>query len=195
MPIDHLPPRVHVVGRKNSGKTTLICELIAALSVQGIRVGSIKHTPHRHEFDHPGKDSHRHGACGACVTGIISSKAGAVFWTIPPEHDREQRYAALLRMYVECDIVLVEGDTQTVAPKVEVWRSEVGMRPFAAEGLAVHAVISDDAPGVDLERWPRVDLHGLCRNILRLASRSPRLDPGLPTGSQNETQVNAAASC
>lgn len=195
MPIDRLPPRVHVIGRKNSGKTTLICELIRTLSQQGIQVGSIKHTPHQHEFDQPGKDSHRHRAAGACAAGIICPEAAAVFWTIPAAYDREQRYAALLRMYTACDIVLVEGDTQTVAPKVEVWRSEVGVAPFAAEGLAVHAVISDDAPGVDLEVWPRADLDGLSRNLLRLASRSPRLDQGPPVGSQNETQADAVASC
>ncbi|MBL8850066.1 MAG: molybdopterin-guanine dinucleotide biosynthesis protein B [Planctomycetaceae bacterium] len=195
MPRDLVPPRVHIVGRRNSGKTTLICELIAAISQQGLNVGSIKHTPHRHEFDHPGKDSHRHRAAGACAAGIISPDAGAVFWTIPPEYDREQRYAALLRMYVECDIVLVEGDTQTAAPKVEVWRSAVGLPPFASEGLAVHAVISDDTTDLAPELWPRADIHGLSRNILRLASRSPRLDQGLPAGSQHETQEDAVASC
>lgn len=169
MPIDRLPPRVHVIGRKNSGKTTLICELIAAFSDQGLRVGSIKHTPHRHEFDHPGKDSHRHRAAGACAAGIISPEAGAVFWQIPREYDREQRYAALLRMYAECDIVLVEGDTQTIAPRIEVWRSCVGAPPFATEGISVQAVVTDEPLEISVERWPRSDILHVARALQSVA--------------------------
>lgn len=172
MPNDRVPPRVHIIGRRNSGKTTLICELIAAFAQQGLNVGSIKHTPHRHEFDRPGKDSHRHRAAGASVAGIISPESGAVFWQIPRGCDREQKYAGLLRMYAECDFVLVEGDSQTAAPRVEVWRSDVEVPPLAAEGLVVHALITDDAPDLDLELWPRADLHVLSRNVQRLASRS-----------------------
>jgi molybdopterin-guanine dinucleotide biosynthesis protein B len=170
MSSDRLPPRVHVVGRRNSGKTTLICELITVLSDQGLQVGSIKHTPHRHEFDRPGKDSHRHRTAGACTAGIISPEAGAVFWTIPPDYDREQRYAGLLRIYSDCDLVLVEGDTQTVAPKVEVWRAAVGAPPFANEGMSVHAIVTDDAFDGSTPRWSRGDVPALARSLMSLAS-------------------------
>lgn len=169
MPSDLLPPRVHIIGRKNSGKTTMICELIAAFSDQGLKVGSIKHTPHQHEFDQSGKDSHRHRAAGAYAAGIISPGAGAVFWRIPREYDREQRYAALLRMYAECDIVLVEGDTQTIAPKIEVWRSCVGAVPFASEGISVRAVVADEPLEIAVERWPRSDILRVARMLLSVA--------------------------
>ena len=59
-------PAVAVVGRHNSGKTTLIVKLIAELTRRGIDVGSVKHH-HRtgFEFDVPGKDSYRHREAGA----------------------------------------------------------------------------------------------------------------------------------
>ncbi|MDC0936360.1 molybdopterin-guanine dinucleotide biosynthesis protein MobB, partial [Pirellulales bacterium] len=65
-------PRVHIVGRKNHGKTTLIVELIGELRGRGLRVAAIKHTSHAHDLDTPGKDSHRHGEAGAAVVGILS---------------------------------------------------------------------------------------------------------------------------
>ena len=45
--IDIPSPAVAVVGRHNSGKTTLIERLIAELTGRGLDVGSIKHHSHR----------------------------------------------------------------------------------------------------------------------------------------------------
>ncbi|MEO2032331.1 MAG: molybdopterin-guanine dinucleotide biosynthesis protein B, partial [Planctomycetaceae bacterium] len=59
--------RIHIVGRKNSGKTGLIVELVSFLTDLGYCVGTIKHTHHDHELDTPGKDSYRHCAAGAKV--------------------------------------------------------------------------------------------------------------------------------
>jgi len=66
------PPPIHIVGRKNAGKTTLVCDLIAALTQQGLRVATVKHTHHQHELDVPGKDSWRHREAGAAAVGILS---------------------------------------------------------------------------------------------------------------------------
>ena len=72
--------RIHIVGRKNHGKTTLVVDLIQAMRKAGCRVGSIKHTHHGHELDTPGKDSHRHRTAGADVVGICSPSLNALFW-------------------------------------------------------------------------------------------------------------------
>ena len=53
--IDIPSPAVAVVGRHNSGKTTLIERLIAELVGRGLDVGSIKHHSHRgFDIDIPG---------------------------------------------------------------------------------------------------------------------------------------------
>ena len=57
--------RLHVLGRKNHGKTTLVAELVAELTRRGWRIGTIKHTHHHHELDTPGKDSWMHRQAGA----------------------------------------------------------------------------------------------------------------------------------
>ena len=46
--------RIHIIGRKNHGKTTLIVELIEEFTRLGLSVGAIKHTSHSHELDVPG---------------------------------------------------------------------------------------------------------------------------------------------
>ncbi|MBD9215300.1 MAG: molybdopterin-guanine dinucleotide biosynthesis protein MobB, partial [Senegalimassilia anaerobia] len=54
-------PAVSIVGRHNSGKTTLIEKLIAELVGCGLDVGSVKHHSHvGFDIDIPGKDSWRH---------------------------------------------------------------------------------------------------------------------------------------
>ena len=50
-------PALAIVGRHNSGKTTLIEQLIAELVARGYDVGSVKHHSHvGFDIDYPGKD-------------------------------------------------------------------------------------------------------------------------------------------
>ncbi len=148
--------RIHIVGGKNHGKTTLVCELIAELKGRGLRVGSIKHTHHHHELDTPGKDSHRHRESGADLVGILSPTQSAVFWPGAPNDGRasaageEERYTAFEPLFRECDIVLVEGDTRTSAHKLEVWRAVCGTPPLAQHLTNVLAIVSDDAVDCDV---------------------------------------------
>lgn len=70
---------VALIGRKNSGKTTLVEQLIAELARRGIVVSSLKHHSHDDfEIDIPGKDSYRHHEAGTVATAISSAKRFAV---------------------------------------------------------------------------------------------------------------------
>jgi molybdopterin-guanine dinucleotide biosynthesis protein MobB len=167
--------RVHIIGRKNHGKTTLVVELVQALSARGLRVGTIKHTHHHHELDTPGKDSHRHRESGAAAVGICSPSMNAVFWsgnrdTSQSGSNQEDKYAVFAAMFERCDLVLVEGDTQTDAVKVEVWRSAVGSAPIALDNNSVAAVITDDVLTVatDVPVWPRSDVNAVVDGLLSL---------------------------
>lgn len=149
--------RLHVVGRKNHGKTTLVCDLTERLTQLGHRIGTIKHTHHQHELDTPGKDSHRHRTAGADRAGILSPKLNAIFWSetgpsknqssAPPDGD--QRYECFGEFYADCDLVIVEGDTQTRADKIEVWRAEVSDSPLARADTTIKLVVSDNDPHVE----------------------------------------------
>ena len=61
---------IQVVGYKNSGKTTLVSELVRTLTSEGYRVGTLKHDAHDFEPDIPGKDTWQHRKAGAQVTAI-----------------------------------------------------------------------------------------------------------------------------
>lgn len=161
--------RVHILGRKNHGKTTLVVELVSYLAEHGYRVGAIKHTHHEHQLDTPGKDSYRHREAGATVSAILSPGMNAVFWTPPPRPRGEPAaYDEFAPHFASCDLVIVEGDTLASAPKVEVWRAAVGSQPLAADDETIAAVITDDELPLARTVWPRNDVARIAEGVLRL---------------------------
>jgi molybdopterin-guanine dinucleotide biosynthesis protein MobB len=173
--------RIHIVGRKNHGKTQLVVELVTELSARGLRVGTIKHTHHRHELDTPGKDSHRHRTAGAAAVGVLSRSMSAVFLPAGPCGPAEDRYAALAPSLGHCDLVVVEGDSATTAPKIEVWREVLGTAPLAQQDDSILAVVSDDRVDMATRVWRRSDVVGLAnwmlQEVLRLSANSPHEAP------------------
>ena len=119
--VDIPSPAIAVVGRHNSGKTTLIVKLIAELTARGHDVGSVKHH-HRSgfEFDVPGKDSYRHREAGATETVIAAPGQMARVKTI----EGEQECAAIVRSMPGHDIVVVEGYRKSGLPTIEIMRAE-----------------------------------------------------------------------
>jgi molybdopterin-guanine dinucleotide biosynthesis protein MobB len=163
-----MPTRIHIVGRKNSGKTTLVCDLVAELTRRGLGVATIKHTHHRHELDTPGKDSHKHREAGAAAVGILTPQMTAAFIPMDREEMGSHRYAAFESIFANFDLILVEGDLQTTAPRIEVWRSVVSERPYAAEDGTIVAVVSDESPqDTSCPVWPRANIAGLANEILK----------------------------
>ena len=158
--------RLHIVGGKNHGKTTLIVELLACLRERGLRVGTIKHTHHRHELDTPGKDSHRHRVAGAAVVGVLSPGLAAVF--VPTEQQTDE-LRLLAPLFTDCDLVLVEGGARQDAPKIEVWRAELGPPLFAADP-ATRAIVSDDPFEGTIPLLPRSDVAKVADWILEVFS-------------------------
>jgi len=160
--------RLHIVGRKNSGKTTLVVDLVRYWTAEGLRIGTVKHTHHRHELDTPGKDSHRHREAGAAAVGILSPQMNAVFWPAAPHEDSSNRYDQFAGLLTTCDLVLVEGHLQTTGPKVEMWRAAIGQPPYAAEHPGILAIVSDDQPNLSLPVLPRRDIPALAAALWRL---------------------------
>ena len=161
------PYRVHIVGRKNSGKTTLVCDLVRELTGRGLKVATVKHTHHRHELDTPGKDSHQHREAGAAAVGILSPHMTALFVPVDREERGDQRYLRFESLFADCDLILVEGDLQATAPRIEVWRSVVSERPYAAGDRTIMAVVSDDQNvGVTCPVWNRHPISQVADRLL-----------------------------
>ena len=113
-------PAVSIVGRHNSGKTTLIEKLIAELVARGLDVGSVKHHSHvGFDIDIPGKDSYRHRAAGASETVIAAPGQMARVKTVKGEIE----CADIVRSMPGHDIVVVEGYRKSGLPTIEIMRS------------------------------------------------------------------------
>ncbi len=166
------PVRVHVVGRRNAGKTTLVCELVAELVRRRLKVATIKHTHHEHELDTPGKDSHRHRQAGAAGVGILSPALHALFVPVLPQElqsDPDSRYRRFTSAFSDCDLILVEGDLHTAAMRVEVWRSGLTEEPYACADSQIVALISDDdCPDICCPKIPRSSISRIADEFLRL---------------------------
>jgi len=166
--------RVHIVGRKKHGKTTLIVALIEELCRRNLRVGGIKHSLHDHDLDAPGKDSYRHRQAGAQPAAIVTPALLGVFL---PLHSGQCPYDLLEPLYRQCDLLLVEGDIDAEGPKVEVWRQSAGGSCLASERNDILAVISDEVPEIAVPIWPRRNVPLIADEILRLISSFKRITP------------------
>jgi len=156
---------IHLVGRQNHGKTTLMVELVEEFTRRGLVVGTIKHSSHAHELDTPGKDSYRHRKAGARPAAVIAEQLIGV-WL--PRDPAEDSYGVLEPMFTRCDLVLIEGDIDREGIKVEVWRRVVGGRCLAETHPDIRSIISDDSPGLDIPVWPRSDVPLLSTRLLNL---------------------------
>ncbi|TQQ80971.1 molybdopterin-guanine dinucleotide biosynthesis protein B [Halonotius terrestris] len=130
-------PPVCVVGPSDSGKTTLIESLVAALESAG-RVGTIKSIHHDIEIDTPGKDTHRHRTAGAdTVVGLTPSLS---FEITPGGKDAADSERALLEATVSdlqdagYEFVLIEGFHDAPYPKVVLGDREGIEPPVVARG-------------------------------------------------------------
>lgn len=125
-------PAIAVVGRHNSGKTTLVVKLISELAKRNYNVGSIKHHSHGDfEIDYPGKDSYRHREAGATETVIASPVKMARVKTL----DREIECSEIVASMPGHDIVVVEGYRKSGLPTIEVFRSENNADRAVAEAF------------------------------------------------------------
>ena len=164
---------VHIVGRKNHGKTTRVADLVAEFCRRDVRVGTIKHSCHQHDLDTPGKDSYLHRHAGANPAAIVTADAFGVFLRREPDTDF---YARLAPWFTDCDLVLIEGGIEASGLKIEVWRAAVGTPCLAPEYPQIAAVVSDDAPAVAVPVWPRSAVAALMSQVVPspAPSASPR---------------------
>ena len=151
--IDIPSPAIAVVGRHNSGKTTLIEKLIAELVARGHDVGSVKHH-HKtgFEFDVPGKDSYRHRQAGASETVIAAPDQIARVRTL--EHEVE--CSEIVRSMPGHDIIVVEGYRKSGLPTIEIMRSGNPADAQVAEAF-VQAAEAGESLGADFTQKSRGD--------------------------------------
>jgi molybdopterin-guanine dinucleotide biosynthesis protein MobB len=149
---------VAFVAKSNTGKTTLLEQVIWELKNRGYKVGAIKHDAHRFDIDHPGKDSHRLTEAGADTMLITSPEKLALI----KKHAAAPPLEELIATYfADMDIVLTEGFKMSSLPKIEVHRQERSptllCRGEHHDPMLV-AVASDEALKLDV---PVLDLNDI----------------------------------
>jgi molybdopterin-guanine dinucleotide biosynthesis protein B len=145
-------PIISIVGKSDSGKTTLIEKLIHELRKRGYRVATVKHDIHGFEIDHEGKDSWRHKSAGADQVIISSPKRIAMIRDTDKDHSLEE----LRRLFIrDVDIILSEGYKRGPHPKIEVFRKERETSPLCSKednliAMASNVAFDIEAPCLDI---------------------------------------------
>jgi molybdopterin-guanine dinucleotide biosynthesis protein B len=129
------PPVFGIVGWKNSGKTTLMANLIRELTHRGFAVSVIKHAHTKFEIDHPGRDSFEMREAGARQV-ILSSP---------------RRFALMRELG---DFVLVEGYKREAYPKLEIRREGAASRDPLAGAYPEIVAIASDRPEEEKDALP-----------------------------------------
>ncbi|MDI6872011.1 MAG: molybdopterin-guanine dinucleotide biosynthesis protein B [Bacillota bacterium] len=114
------PPLLAVVGWQEAGKTSVTSALVREFSRTGLRVAVVKHDPHGHETDTPGKDTYVHRESGAEVTVLAGPQLVTTWWRVK----EPLSLAVLVRQSPPVDLVLAEGWKGEPVPRVVVVRPE-----------------------------------------------------------------------
>jgi len=137
---------VAIIGRKHSGKTTLVVRLAAELHRRGHRVMTIKHGAHTFNIDPASTDTYRHYHEGQSerVAMVAPDKFALVMrWSeeIGPE-------AIATRYMSDADIVLCEGFKRSALPKIEIHRKDAHAAPLfggpEVDVVSYVAMVTDD---------------------------------------------------
>jgi len=138
-------PSIAIVGYHDSGKTTVMVNLIRVLKKRGYRVAAVKHAAHGYDMGPPEKDSSRCFAAGADKAAVAGPEGLTV-------HERTARPLSLSDVRTRItgvDLILVEGFKGEPGPKVGVFRQGGnGDLAAAVEGLV--AAVGDCPPGLAL---------------------------------------------
>jgi molybdopterin-guanine dinucleotide biosynthesis protein B len=151
-----MPQMISIVGRSQSGKTTLIEKLIPALKHRGYKIGTIKHSHHIFDFDKTGKDSWRHKDAGADT--VIIASPGKIAMV---KNDYLGSLDGLQRFFDDLDLIITEGYKKEDKPKIEVVRAARHADVLLENDKHLVAVVSDvelqlNVPVFDLEDVDRL---------------------------------------
>ncbi|MGD2176597.1 MAG: molybdopterin-guanine dinucleotide biosynthesis protein B [Anaerolineae bacterium] len=157
-------PIICVVGRSESGKTTLLEKLIREFKRRGHRVATVKHHSHSGlDFDRPGKDTWRHAQAGSDHVVIASPDRLASIRRV----DREPTLDEIAGAIHDVDVILAEGYKRTGQIKVEVVRAARSSEPLCTPSELLALVTDVDIP-YDVRQFGLNDASGLADLVEKL---------------------------
>jgi len=136
-------PIICIIGRSNSGKTTVLEKLIRKYRRRDYRVATIKHHSHPGiEIDRPGKDTWRHAQAGSDHVVISAPDRVASIRRV----DREPTLEEIATSIHDVDVILTEGYKQTDQGKIEVVRAARRNEPICTPGELLALVTDVNIP-------------------------------------------------
>jgi len=164
-------PIISIVGKSDSGKTTLIEKLVPELTRRGYRIATVKHDVHGFEVDREGKDSWRHKKAGAHMVVISSPNKVALIRDVEKDLTLDEIRDKLIR---DVDLILSEGYKRDVQPKIEIFRKEKHQELLCAKEDNLIAIVSDQTFNVGVPCFDLEDMKGLSSFIEKEILRSPK---------------------
>ena len=157
-----MPPIISIVGKSNSGKTTLIEKLVPELKQRGHRIGVIKHALHGFNMDHEGKDSWRHKKAGADTVIVAAPDGLAVMKTSGCDS-----LGKLLPFLEDVDLVITEGFKKDRYPKVEIVRAARTRQPLCRDDDTLVAFVTDTELDLNVPCFGLEDIPSLADLIVQ----------------------------
>ena len=142
-------PIISIVGKSESGKTTLLESLIIELKQRGYKVAVIKHALEDIELDKQGKDTWRFIQIGSDVVAISSSHKLVLMKKLERDFSPQELSRFIAWDY---DLILTEGFKQSGTVKIEVHRKEQG-EGLLAPTKHLLAVVTDEPLDVDVPQF------------------------------------------
>ncbi len=167
-------PIISIVGKSNSGKTTLITGLVTELKRRGYRVAVIKHSSAEVEPDTLNKDTWRFTQAGSDVSAITTESRFAMFKKLDRALRPEELYYFTGWDY---DVILAEGYKHSDYPKIEVHRRDLGPG-LVSEPSQLLGLITDEPVELAVPQFSKDDAGSIADLVERrmAAFRRPTVD-------------------
>jgi|YelNatPaOPRAMG01_1025707.scaffolds.fasta_scaffold97211_2 molybdopterin-guanine dinucleotide biosynthesis protein B len=155
-------PIISIVGKSDSGKTTLIEKLLPELNRRGYRIATVKHDTHGFEVDREGKDSWRHKKAGAYSVIISSPNKVALIRDVERDLSLEEIREKFIQ---DVDIIITEGYKKDVQPKIEIFRKEKHENLLCTQDDSLVAIVTNKKFDIKVPQFDLEDVSGLASFI------------------------------
>lgn len=158
-----------VTGWKNSGKTTLVANLVSEFTNRGLKVATIKHAHHHFDIDHEGTDSWKHREAGAREVAIVSGSRWALMHEL--EGEAEPSLEDVIARMSPADIIIIEGYKREAHLKIETRRAEnLNKEALSDNDPNIIAIASDfGIPASNLPVFGQLDIGKIADFLLERA--------------------------
>lgn len=155
---------ITIVGKSNSGKTTLVEKLVKYYTSMGKKVSALKSMRHDFQIDHEGKDTWRYRDAGAFSAAITNGRMMAFVSDI----DSEYTPLDLAHLYFpDSDVIIIEGYKESKSPKIEVIGDSTEAPLYTGDD-AVKLLVTDRMIKAEIPVCRRDDIAAIVNEIERI---------------------------